>query len=69
MQIAIDGGKRTPAYNAKMRALSMPNMWRKVILRRGSINIDHFVHRPNERCADSWHYDMSEWHYSMQEIS
>ncbi len=69
MQIAIDkGGKRTPAYNAKIgERYQCPICGGEVILRRGSINIDHFAHRPNERCADSWHYDMSEWHYSMQE--
>ena len=69
MQIAMDeDGKRILAYNTKVGDNFLcPICGGDVILRRGSINIEHFAHRPNECCADNWHYDMSEWHYSMQE--
>lgn len=67
MQIALNtDGIRTLAYNAKNgNDYICPICGGSVILRQGSLNVDHFAHRSNE-CADNWHYDMSEWHYSMQ---
>lgn len=67
MQVAIDkDGKRVFAYNAKMGDEYLCPICRgSVILRKGSINVDHFAHRASE-CIDNWHYDMSEWHYSLQ---
>ena len=37
----------------------------RVILKQGSINIDHFAHESNV-CEDNWNYDMSGWHKRMQ---
>ena len=35
-----------------------------VILKKGSVNVDHFAHEANV-CEDNWNYDMSEWHKRM----
>lgn len=36
--------------------------------KRGKHKQWHFAHRPNSKCTDHWHYDMTEWHKSMQSI-
>ena len=59
-------GDRIEAYDAnKDEKYTCPICGNRVILKRGSINIDHFAHELNE-CEDNWNYDMSEWHKRMQ---
>lgn len=67
MLVALDrDGNRVFAEEAeKTIDYYCPTCSKRVILKRGSINISHFAHQSNE-CEDKWHYDMSEWHYSMQ---
>lgn len=38
---------------------------KKVILRNGQINADHFAHK--SKCDDPWNYDMSIWHCEWQQ--
>lgn len=38
---------------------------KKVVLRRGEINVVHFAHQ--SKCDDNWKYDMSEWHSEWQQ--
>ena len=38
---------------------------KKVVLRKGEVNIDHFAHQ--SKCDDTWKYDMSAWHSEWQQ--
>ena len=59
-------GIRIDAYEAdKNEQYTCPICNNRVILKRGSVNIDHFAHEANV-CEDTWNYDMSEWHKRMQ---
>ena len=59
-------GIRIDAYEAdKNEQYTCPICNNRVILKRGSVNIDHFAHESN-LCEDNWNYDMSEWHKRMQ---
>ena len=59
-------GIRIDAYEAdKNEQYTCPICHNRVILKRGSVNIDHFAHESNV-CEDTWNYDMSEWHQRMQ---
>jgi hypothetical protein len=60
-------GNRINAYEAeKNERYTCPICHHRVILKRGSVNIDHFAHE-SDLCKDNWNYDMSEWHIRMQE--
>lgn len=45
-----------------------PSCKEKLIVRKGQINVHHFAHRPNTKCTDYWHEDMSEWHKYWQSL-
>lgn len=53
---AIDATKQDKYY--------CPLCHKKVVLRKGLVNINHFAHQ--SRCDDTWNYDMSEWHSEWQ---
>ena len=38
---------------------------KKVVLRKGEVNVDHFAHQ--SKCDDTWKYDMSAWHSEWQQ--
>jgi len=42
-----------------------PLCHKKVMLRKGQINVDHFAHQ--SKCDDPWNYDLSTWHYEWQQ--
>lgn len=42
-----------------------PLCHKKVVLRQGKINVEHFVHQ--SKCDDTWNYDMSAWHSQWQQ--
>lgn len=42
-----------------------PLCHKKVVLRKGQVNIEHFAHQ--SKCDDHWSYDVSEWHYEWQQ--
>ncbi len=67
MLVALDETKNR--IYAKMAEKDMnyfcPMCNRKVILKKGEINIPHFAHKELE-CSDDWHYDMSDWHKNKQ---
>ncbi len=67
MFYALDkDGQRINAFDANREEKYIcPICKQRVILKRGSINIDHFAHESNT-CEDHWNYDMSEWHKRMQ---
>lgn len=53
---AVDATKQDEYY--------CPLCHKKVVLRKGKVNIDHFAHQ--SRCDDAWNYDMSAWHSEWQ---
>lgn len=67
MEFALNRNNyRIHAFNAnKQDEYFCPLCHRKVILRRGRINVEHFAHL--SRCEDTWNYDMSEWHSQWQQ--
>jgi len=54
---AIDAAKQDEYY--------CPLCHKKVVLRKGQVNIDHFAHQ--SKCDDTWNYDMSVWHSEWQQ--
>ena len=42
-----------------------PLCHKKVVLRKGEVNVDHFAHQ--SKCDDTWKYDMSAWHSEWQQ--
>ena len=59
-------GTRVDAHEAtKDENYTCPICHNSVILKKGTVNIDHFAHESNV-CEDDWTYDMSTWHKRMQ---
>ena len=67
MEFALDqNNDRVHAIDAnKGNEYYCPLCRKKVVLRKGQINIDHFAHQ--SRCDDTWCYDISAWHSDWQQ--
>ena len=67
MEFALNqNNNRTHAIDAiKQGEYYCPLCRKKVVLRKGEVNIDHFAHQ--SRCDDTWNYDMSKWHSERQQ--
>ncbi len=67
MEFALNrNNDRVHAYDAnKYEEYFCPLCHKKVIPRKGKINIEHFAHQ--SKCDDTWSYDMSAWHFQWQQ--
>lgn len=67
MEFAINHNReRTHAADAnKQDEYVCPLCHKKVVLRKGEINVVHFAHQ--SKCDDTWSYDMSAWHSEWQQ--
>ena len=67
MEFALNQNKdRVHATDAnKQDEYVCPLCHKKVVLRRGEVNVYHFAHQ--SKCDDPWKYDMSAWHSEWQQ--
>ena len=60
-----DGIKVDACMAEREEKYTCPICNNRVVLKKGTLNIDHFAHEAN-MCSDTWNYDMSKWHKRMQ---